>query len=198
MTIQGMSFYDFAGKLVPGILLWSPFIPGDIGGMSLLWIIVAFVGFYLTGVVWNAAIRLLFCKLRLCNCMLLKARMSFLSSVAPANPTADSAPDLRKSVKSQYVEAYYKVTSNGFLGNISVLEAQENFLKSAWILEVYYLIIIICRLGSFALPSLGEAVLVALIIAIILIPIIWYYTQMKIYYLVWVAEYYAEKIKTNN
>ena len=197
MTIQGMSFYDFIGKLVPGMLIWTPILkwvyePGLTS--DVLWIIAAFTGFYITGLIWSYIIMLITSGLRHNKNMLVKAYKKVYNNIQKINSEADAIPITADNASAMYIEAYTKAQMNNTLGNVPLLEAQENFVKNVWLLLFYYIIVIHCYSSGFEVLK-SASLITAIIIAIIAIPIIWYKTQMKIYELIWESDAYITKIQ---
>lgn len=196
MTIQGMSFYDFIGKLIPGILLWSPWIISCHKNLedSFLAIIIIFVGFYLTGILWDFFINLIFKDLRLRKCMLIKAKSLFFKH--NEIPKDELRSLTYKEIKKEYKRAYTIAQENNLLGSATVLEAQENFLKNIWFLIGYYIFIIIFFNEYFTI-SFFYVLLFCLILSLMCLPFMWYKTQIKIYEIIWEAEWYYNKLHKN-
>lgn len=184
-----MTFYDFLGKFGPGTLIWLLLIQSESDlPQSWVWCIAAVIGFFLTGIIWDSAVRLLTRPLSLNRCMLTKSRQKLYGKISTESlpPTLQADPP---DIKISYFKAYYRVQTGKLLGNVPVLEAQENFLKSIWfILLIYMYVIIFDKFPSaFTIPS---AITLAIFLAIIAIPFVWYKIQMKIYELIWDAELY--------
>lgn len=184
-----MTFYDFLGKFGPGTLFWLPLIHNESDlPQSWVWCIAAVIGFFLTGIILDSAVRLVTRPLSLNKCMLTKSRKELYGKIITESlpPTLQADPP---DIKISYFKAYYRVQTGKLLGNVPVLEAQENFLKSIWfILLIYMSVIIFDKFPSaFTIPS---AITFAIFFAIIAIPFVWYKIQMKIYELIWDAELY--------
>ena len=184
-----MTFYDFLGKFGPGTLLWLLLIQSESDlPQSWVWCIAAVIGFFLTGIIWDSAVRLLTRLLSPNRCMLTKSRKKLYGKIITESlpPTLQADPP---DIKISYFKAYYRVQAGNLLGNVPVLEAQENFLKSIWfILLIYMSAIIFDKFPpAFTIPS---AITFAIFLAIIAIPFVWYQIQMKIYELIWDAELY--------
>lgn len=193
MEISGISFYDFLGKLVPGTLLWAPWVlfaycenrmPSEefSCGTFLIYFILL-TGFYLTGIIWHFLMtNVVFKCLRLRPCMLEIARNLYYTKSGRKESMPDSTDD--KQIKRGYIAAYYKCLKNGILRDLPVMESHENFLKTNWILTAYYAV-----LAGLFLPETWNIVVMSFLCCVVLIiPFIWYKTQIKIYYAVWEAE----------
>ena len=191
MTIPGITFYDFINKMIPGTLLWSPWILKSCNctcdclhfeHFGILWYMIIFCGFYLTGILWEfLAVKLIFCWLRLRPCMLIKAKESYYEDAGKA---AAALSNEGNEIKRDFIKAYYKGLKNNALRDLPILESHENFLKSIWLLICLYAVI-----AGISLSGIWQiVVLSSLIVAIGTTPFIWYRYQMKIYYLVWEAE----------
>lgn len=191
MSVPGITFYDFISKLIPGTLLWAPWIlisynsPNvgiDLGSKSLLWYIILFSGFYLTGIIWEFLIsKVAFRWLRLCPSMLIRAKRKYFKF---ADKPLDKISLEPKEIKREYVKAYYQGLKSNVLRDLPVMEAHENFLKTNWLLIGYYAVLA----GIFLSGAWQAVVLSLLVIAFGGVPFIWYKTQMWIYYAVWEAE----------
>ena len=198
MTIQGMSFYDFVGKFLPGVLIWAPwlnkqsFTSGD--SYNILHMIVAFVGFYLTGIIFNSLIFFLTKKLRRNPMMLVKARNDVGEEFKALNNNWHLIKYDMTNIEILYIKSYTFIQEKNMLGAIIVLESHEIFLKVIWPIVLYYIVyVILC--GNFFMPVTAQATLIFLLICLIAIPVIWYKTQMKIYTSVWETELFI--IETN-
>ena len=191
MSVPGITFYDFISKLIPGTLLWAPWILisynasngyDNLENCSLLWYIIIFSGFYLTGIIWEFLIsKVAFRWLRLCPGMLIRARRKYCNFAT--EPVEDLTSDPTE-IKRKYVKAYYQGLKTGVLRDLPVMEAHENFLKTNWLLIGYYAVLA----GVFMSGAWQVVVLSLLVIAFGGVPFIWYKTQMWIYYAVWEAE----------
>lgn len=198
MTIQGMSFYDFVGKFIPGVLIWAPwlnkqsFTSGD--SYNILHMIVAFVGFYLTGIIFNSLIFFLTKKLRRNPMMLVKARNDVGEEFKALNNNWHLIKYDMTNIETLYIKSYTFIQEKNMLGAIIVLESHEIFLKVIWPIVLYYIVyVILC--GNFFMPVTVQATFIFLLICLIAIPVIWYKTQMKIYTSVWETELFI--IETN-
>ncbi|MDE6479985.1 MAG: hypothetical protein K2L45_06905 [Muribaculaceae bacterium] len=192
MEISGISFYDFLGKLIPGSLLWTPWILKSYNGnfegiefasFTCLLYFILFIGFYLIGIIWDFIIvRKIFHCLRLNPTMLILSKERYnKDSSAEITHSDTSDPD---TIKKIYIAAYYKGLEEGALHDLPIMESHENFLKTIWLLIGYYVV-----WAGYYLPETWNVVVMSiLILFFILVPIIWYRTQMKIYYTVWEAE----------
>lgn len=193
MEISGISFYDFLGKLIPGTLIWTPWILksymyGDFEGIDFasftcLLYLILFIGFYLTGIIWDFLIvRVIFRFLRLRPCMLMQSKKKYYKN--SRSGTNHSVSSDNETIKREYIAAYYKGLEAGVLRDLPIMESHENFLKTNWILIAYCVLLV-----PIFLPCTWNVVVMPiLMLAFILIPFIWYTIQMQIYYNVWEAE----------
>lgn len=197
MEISGISFYDFLGKLIPGTLLWAPWIlKSYIGGdlvnheftsFSCLLYLILFIGFYLTGIIWDFIIvRVILRFLRLRPSMLMQSKERYnkrnnKGSSAESTHSVTSDPD---TIRKEYIAAYYKGLKAGVLCDLPIMESHENFLKTIWFLLGYYVV----WAGYFFKGPWEVVVMSVLILYLFLVPFIWYRIQMQIYYIVWEAE----------
>lgn len=192
MSVPGITFYDFISKLIPGTLLWAPWILlsfkdqngcVDLESTSLLWYIILFSGFYLTGIIWEFLIsKVAFRWLRLWSCMLIRAKRKCFKFAGEPVENVTSDPT---NIKGEYINAYLQGLKNNVLRDLPVLEAHENFLKTIWLIIGYYAV-----LAGVLLSGAWQVVVLSLIvIAFGGVPFIWYNIQMQIYYTVWEAEY---------
>lgn len=183
-----MSFYDFVGKLVPGILIWAPWInqfyPLSWNSSNLIYFIIAFVVFYITGFIWCGLINIITKWMRRNPSMIHRARVKIQNEYINSKPSWIKAPYSKRDIDFLYVKTYIRIQEKGLLGPIPVLESHENFLKSIWLLLLYYIAII--YKNSVSLNHYSYLILISfLLLCIWCIPFIWYYVQMKIYKLVW-------------
>ena len=191
MSVPGITFYDFLSKLIPGTLLWAPWILisynvsngyDDLENGSLLWYIILFSGFYLTGIIWEFLIsKAVFRWLRLCPCMLIRAKRKYCKFADKLEEDNTLDP---KEIKRDYLKAYYQGLRSNVLRDLPVMEAHENFLKTIWPLIGYYAVLV----GIFLSGAWKVVVLSLLVIAFGVVPVIWYKFQMKIYHTVWEAD----------
>ena len=203
MTIQGMSFYDFVGKLVPGILIWAPWLsiycPVSWEASNLIFFIVAFVGFYLTGFIWTSLIYKLTQKLRRRPFMLITAR-SYISHAYNELRNKWHSKEINKNnIEILYLEAYTYAQKNNVLGPVPILESHENFLRVIWPLIIYFIFVMLWQPFEIEVISL-KILLSFLFICLLSIPFIWYQIQMKIYKYIWEAELFLlenDKLNTS-
>lgn len=197
MSVPGITFYDFISKLIPGTLLWAPWILlsynghngyVDLESISLLWYIILFSGFYLTGIIWEFLIsKIAFRWLRLCPCMLIRAKRKYFMF---ANKSSEFITSDSMEIKREYIRAYYQGLNGNVLRDLPVMEAHENFLKTIWLIIGYYTVVAGVLLnGAWQVVALS-----LLIVSFVAVPFIWYKIQMHIYYSVWEAE---DNIKIN-
>ena len=99
-----------------------------------------------------------------------------------------------KQWKQLYFKEYYSIMDKNCLNSISALEAQEAFLRALWPIMV---IMTIANLFTFSNGVLSinhdfykENLSVVIGLLVVIIPIVWYFTQFKICKLVWEGAYH--------
>lgn len=185
-----MSFYDSLNKLVVGVLLLLLF--GDSAqGNELMFIIVAFV----LGLVFQFVVRECTPFLNNIHCLIRCARNEVYRDLPNDNVKGKDDDGLMH----EYLLAYYNVAKHGVLMNIPVLEATENFLRNIFMLTL---------LSTVFLPSVKETVEALLsfggsvelerwylIVFLITLAIIWFFTQKKIHELIWEGDRYLKELE---
>lgn len=194
MTIQGMSFYDFIGKLIPGTMIWAPLLTSELfSDFSLLETITCFTLMFLTGLLWDAFMRLIFSWLRLNRTMLKNSYRNTIKRIGDVKASSDTGIDPKDDIRTKYLKSYTNLEFHSMLGNIPWIEAQENFLRNIWLILLY---LIIMDFGEeYFSYGCKNIIQIVLIITYSLIPILWYFMQMKIYNLVWETELYIPSEK---
>ena len=104
--------------------------------------------------------------------------------------------------KDKYYQAYYAIMDKPCYSNIKLLEAQEAFLRNfTWIVVVYTIAILRCNCCNYCICSIAKQCLLPYLnnclhifiasLFIVAIFVARYYTQMKIYKLVWYGYKYT-------
>ncbi|MBD5173874.1 MAG: hypothetical protein HDT08_04470 [Bacteroidales bacterium] len=209
MSVQGISFYDFLGKFIPGALLLllfnsnTPTFKLD-SPEIVIWLAAA----YLLGIIWDRIVRCVFKKLRRCPYMI---RLSLKKQICQIrknndgkypNPLISNIPT-KDDILYYYDEAYSLLMIKNMLGTVPKQETHENFLKNiAAILFVLLLKLIFCNdkfksggISSF-LDCLGLCkycncgIFCIIVVAIAVVALVWYKTQMSVYETVWDNAYW--------
>lgn len=194
MGQSSMTFYDFIGKFIPGVLIcvFIDLCRGDFVVLSCnegtMWYLVLFIVCYIIGLVYDYLIRFISEKLKLNRntCLLVKTRKAVYKKTGKDGDTSNS--DIRQS----YDIAYYTCMKSGILGNVPVLEAHENFIKRIYPILLSYLILVICQCDMLKCEDRG-IIGSMIVVALCLLPFVWYRIQKTIFLLVWEGEYYAKK-----
>ena len=184
-TISGLSFYDSLNKLTVGWLILSPLVSdANEAFMNPLAYVVAFI----VGMIYQYLVQKGTYRLSNMLCMI-KCQHKWTE-------------DKDSICKEDYLKAYYKVAKAGILMNIPVLEAIENFIRNVFFLAILYIVALVSNCQDMAklLNGIGDSChcVVALTVIVLLLPLIWYYVQNKIYELVWDGEHYLNEIENEN
>ncbi len=180
-----LSLYDFLTMLIPGfVILW--FL--DFFGLDTKNAVIdIFIGIlsYLTGLCYHKLIECICKKLHLIGneCIQKKAWKEFYKKIEEKESRKVPFPE---DIDEYYVAAYYKIAKNGCLMNIPVLEAQEAFLRNAFLL----ILGVICKITCCDIAYCLCCLVIFLVIIFILSILAWFSIQKKIYYLVWEGDYY--------
>ena len=92
------------------------------------------------------------------------------------------------NIQKLYDAAYIRITKEGCLLSIPVLEAQETFLRNA-------LFILVGSIVKIAVEQNGCLSIVLLTILLVLCVIFWIQSLNKIYYMVWDTDQYLKNEK---
>lgn len=160
--VSKISLYDFLTMLVSGFLLLTLFIPFPTTNSG-WWVFL--IASYMVGIVYHRLIE----YLRSCKCYCLKKIVSCFKKVGPefntclklflkkikfrflTIMTSNYVESIRKAKSGskqegdldEYYKAYYQIMREPCFGSISVLEAQEAFLRDLSPLILVYSIIIL-------------------------------------------------------
>lgn len=186
-----LSLYDFLTMLIPGfVILW--FL--DFFGLDAKNVINdIFIGIlsYLIGLYYHKFVEWFFdiTHIRRNECMQKKAWNEFYKKIEEKESRKVPFP---KDIDLYYVAAYYQIAKVGCLMNIPVLEAQEAFLRNAFLL----ILGVICKIICCDIAYCSCCLVIFLVILLLVFSIVaWYCIQKKIYYLVWEGDYYLTKEK---
>lgn len=187
MSIQGISFYDFLGKFIPGallLLLLDSILPSvKIDSPEiLLWIVAA----YLLGILWDNLIRLISSCLIRNDCMLKRSRNKYLKKIGVIYSSNEE-----HSIQFAYDEAYSLLMLHNMLGTVPTQESHANFLRNTWPIIVFFLVRIIIGAGQCDCDNILKCIILSLITLIIIVPYLWYKIQMSVYYTVWDNAYWT-------
>ena len=123
----------------------------------------------------------------------------FISNYLPAIKNAKDKPNGNEQTifsEEEYYKAYYSIMDKPCYSNIKLLEVQEAFLRNiTWIVVVYTIAILRCNCCNYCTCSIAKQCLLPYLnnclhifiasLFIVAIFVARYYTQMKIYKLVW-------------
>lgn len=193
-----LSLYDFLTMLLVGFLLLVPFCETGCGE-SFISGTLLLAASYIVGLCYHKILERLQSILGFRNmkCMIRKA---FRVTCKEFPHASGLVKDMDK-IKEPYYREYYRLMMKGCLGNIPVLEAHVAFLRNLIPIVIVYIVMSICDCSGvsgmidciFGTDS-KCAVGVILMIILILLPILWYYIQMKIHRLVWEGGYFVQSI----
>lgn len=185
MRISSLSIYDFFTMIVTGYLLLSLFI-----GRFVIEINASFIPFfvivYIVGLCWHKLIELLSkgIKLHRNPKMLRTTYHKMLQNIqfGEVKPERD------------YSLAWYVTKKEFGLGSISVLEAQEAFLRDIVLIILIYAVMINCSCFLTDVTFLNRCLVSALLfVGIFICAAVWYAIQKKTFELVWEGYFYAIK-----
>lgn len=172
---SGLSFYDSLNKLTVGVLLLL-LIVGEEMKSRLVFYIVAFM----VGCVYQAIIR------QLTKSWLSLNEGEIKEAFTKENPNLA----LPESIKRTYLATYYEMVKVGWLMNIPILEALENFMRNMFLIILLYLIAFLgdCNTVLFLFPNANKCG-IAFFLVFLMIATMWLrcYYQKEIYRLVWEA-----------
>jgi hypothetical protein len=100
-------------------------------------------------------------------------------------------PIFESQKKKCYLAAYYRVQQAGLMGNIPVLEALSEFFKNLVCAVILSSLPLLCFNHQYLCNNIWWYI-VAIIVAFAFSIFGRYYTETKIHYLVWEADYFLE------
>lgn len=193
-----LTLYDFLAMLIIGVLILAPFCIFSCG-LDFINTTVFLIASYIIGLCYHKILEWLQSRLRFRNmkCMIRKA---FRVTCKEFPHASGLVKDMDK-IKGPYYREYYRLMMKGCLSNIPVLEAHVALLRNLIPIVIMYIVMsmcdcsgvsgmIDCIFGSDSKCAVG----VVLMIILILLPILWYCTQMKIHRLVWEGGYFIASI----
>lgn len=183
-----MSFYDSLNKYAIGWMLLFLFASNPTDAFN--HVPISHVAAFVVGILFQFLMECFFRCLRNNNCMIRKA----LASQRFKQAFPDDASD--EYIKDQYYTAYYALLRYGMLGNVTILEALERFLKSCIIISLLYLVCLTCGceriVDLFSCLGTRCTMSVSLVLAIIFMLKGWYHYQLTIHKLVWEGKHYLD------
>ena len=178
--VSKLTLFDTLCMMVPGYMILSL-----MNGIFVLnGTIPFFIFCYIIGLVYHGIVEGLLSCLRNMSCLIQKAAKQVSNEVNAKlpEPTLDD-----------YYKAYYYLMEKNYLGNIPVLESQVAFCKDIFIILIF--MIVLGAYGCFNFSGLCENTcnfVMILLISTLVLLYIWYKSQMKIHYLVWLGYHYLK------
>lgn len=177
-----LTLYDTLGILVPGfiVLWWFDFfgITSNVQLETTSWMFVVILS-YAIGLIYH---RILECIMK---CIGMRRNPHMMESQWKKVKKTSEVPD---NIQKLYDAAYIRITKEGCLLSIPVLEAQETFLRNA-------LFILVGSIVKIAVEQNGCLSIVLLTILLVLCVIFWIQSLNKIYYMVWDTDQYLKNEK---
>ena len=196
--LSGLSLFDFLAMVIPGGLIiaiigyllgYKPFVIDTDDSNGFFAYLIVLVASYLVGLVWNTIMYILFFKFR--NCPRLIKRM--LNKIIKEHRGKIYITD--GEIKCTYYEAYYYVATHSINASISIMESQVAFIRNM----VIPLAIVTARVESFFHLSMNVCcVRVWMIIVIVLMIIVMFLRQYKIYRRVWEDYIFLKRLEKSN
>ncbi|MDE6264608.1 MAG: hypothetical protein K2M11_05620 [Paramuribaculum sp.] len=192
MSVQGISFYDFLGKFIPGALLLllfdSNLLKVKLDSPEILfWIAAA----YLLGILWDKVIRFISPCLTRNDWMLIRSRKKHTTFIERIGGTCYMQDE--QSIQFAYDKAYSLLMLHNMLGTVPKQESHENFLRNIFLIIVFFLIKTVIGTCQCCCVNLWNTILqLSLIALIIVVPFLWYSIQMSIYFTVWDNAYWTQ------
>lgn len=181
--MASLTMYDALTVLVSGYLLSKLFLPEmqDCSDhMVAFWIIC-----YIIGLIYHRLFDVVAGK-----CKVLRNNPKWIKR-AHCKVQKRFPRRLKKTpTQENYHDAYYGLMKNNCIGNIPVLEAQVAFCRDMIPILCVYVFVINCCCDS-KVSEMMECLFGTcsgscfLMLAIVLLALVWYFTQMKIHKLVW-------------
>ena len=201
MSVQGISFYDFLGKFIPGALLLllfdSNLLKVKLDSPEILfWIAAA----YLIGIIWDLVLRYFFKKLRCNQCMLIRSYKKMVKRIkynSEYKAIYLGTTATERNIKYYYDKAYSLLMINNMLGTLPKQESHENFLRNIWLIIIGYLLKALCSpccnaYCNCACGKMSHFITIGLVAFILIIPFLWYNVQMSVYCTVWDNAYWTQ------
>lgn len=178
--VSKLTLFDTLCMMVPGYMILSL-----MNGIFVLnGTIPFFIFCYIIGLVYHRIVEGMLSCLRNMPCLIRKAKEQVDNEVNVKLP--EPTPD-------EYYKAYYYLMEKNFLGNIPVLESQVAFCK-----DIFFILLVMTVAGAyrcFDYSGLCENTcnfVMILLISTLALLYIWYKSQMKIHYLVWLGYHYLK------
>jgi len=198
-AISKTTLYDMLTMVIPGFLLLMLFplccpcwLTNFQNGTS---IFMLFIACYIVGLIYHKAIESLFNKLNFRNNTKQIEKM-YNKFCCDFKKDGEIIPKEKEKIqnKHQYYKAYYRLMNNNMLNNIPTLEAHVAFIRNLMpVLLLYIVALCCCRCCIFCINSCGLAI--ALLVVFVILMVLFFEIQDKIYYLVWEGEAYLEEIE---
>lgn len=184
-----ITLYDLLCMIVPGfVILWLLNFGGLQFDCSYEWPFVIILS-YPIGMIYHRIIEHVFrCTKKYWGPCMMQAAWE---EEAGKIKTQEQKPS-KKECQSVFYKAYYLIAKNDCLMNIPILEAQEAFLRDAFLLFVLSTIKVCC---SYCEACWHCSMIVLLVSLSLATAFVWLWTQKKIYCLVWEGYFYIKLLK---
>lgn len=211
--LSGLSLFDFLAMVIPGGLIiaivgkwlgYKPFVIETEDTKGFFAYLIVLVASYLVGLVWNAFMEFCCFKLRnnpKCTTIVLrkvrkKTRRRYwyvldeiidndyhlLQKVGSCLCKEKISKDERLGLRCMYYEAYYYVATHSINSSIAIMESQVAFMRN---MVVPLVIVTACVESFFRLSENVCCVQVWMSIVIVLMIVVMFLRQYKIYWRVW-------------
>ena len=181
--MSSIKFYDFLCMLLCGYLIvcliFGRTIPFNESNL-LIWLLC-----YVVGLIYHRILEHILVFMNYIECMSKRAYRAIFEE----NNAIDEC------TQENYIQAYYELMRANCLNTIPVLEAQAAFLRNMFLPLVWFAVASGTGCVNLEFMQIDNCVITTLIgFFCTIIPIVWFLTQYKIYYLVWEGKKY---LKTN-
>lgn len=193
-----LTLYDFLTMMVIGVLILAP-VNVFSEGARIADTTVFFIAAYIIGLCYHKILGAATKKFSNIDCMIHRAFEDVRKKFCPNSMLCMDIVD--DDIIKTYYKEYYKLILKGSLGNIPVLEAHVAFIRNLILIILAYIVLLACECSNISTvitTIFGESsrccVIIVLMAILLLLPFIWYNTQMKIHKLVWEGGYFISII----
>ena len=193
-----LTLYDFLTMMVIGVLILAP-VSVFSEGARIADTTVFFIAAYIIGLCYHKILEAATKKFSNIDCMIHRAFEDVRKKFCPNSMLCMDIVD--DDIIKTYYKEYYKLILKGSLGNIPVLEAHVAFIRNLMLIILAYIVLLACECSNISTVTtavFGESsrccIIIVLAGILLLLPLIWYSTQMKIHKLVWEGGYFISII----